>query len=210
MKKLLALLFSLFLFSSPSVFADDISDFQIEGISIGDSLLDYMTEGEILEAIETDKDEHSYLKEPNKYSEVFLKKDFLTYNNLSAYIKKNPTSQYVTNKNSNEKYTILGIRGMITYIDDFDNCILKRDEIAGELSNIFQNAELFEIIAKHPIDPSGESIKDGVYFNFKSGGVCEASCLDIEETFRIKNNWSEHLQVAIYSPEVKIWLQGAK
>ena len=27
--------------------ANDISDFQIEGISIGDSLLDYMTEAEI-------------------------------------------------------------------------------------------------------------------------------------------------------------------
>ena len=52
MKKLLALLFSLFFLSSPSVFADDISDFQIEGMSIGDSLLDYMTEDEILKEIE--------------------------------------------------------------------------------------------------------------------------------------------------------------
>ena len=47
MKKLLILLFSIFFLSSPSVFADDISDFEIEGISIGDSLLDYMTEDEI-------------------------------------------------------------------------------------------------------------------------------------------------------------------
>ena len=52
MKKLLILLFSLFFLSSPSVFADDISDFQIEGISIGDSLLNYMTEDEILKEIE--------------------------------------------------------------------------------------------------------------------------------------------------------------
>jgi len=44
MKKLLILLFSFFLFGLSSVFADDISDFQIEGISIGDSLLHYMTE----------------------------------------------------------------------------------------------------------------------------------------------------------------------
>ena len=52
MNKLLALLFSLFFLNSPSVFADDISDFEIEGISIGDSLLDYMTEDEILSEIE--------------------------------------------------------------------------------------------------------------------------------------------------------------
>ena len=38
MKKLLILLFSLFFLSSPSVFADDFSDFMIEGMGIGDSL----------------------------------------------------------------------------------------------------------------------------------------------------------------------------
>ncbi len=43
--KILITLFVL-LFSFP-VFADDISDFQIEGMSIGDSLLDYMTVEEI-------------------------------------------------------------------------------------------------------------------------------------------------------------------
>ena len=74
MKKLLALLFSILLLSSPSVFAEDISDFQIEGISIGDSLLDYMTEDEILEEIELNNNDYSYLKESNKYAEVYIRK----------------------------------------------------------------------------------------------------------------------------------------
>ena len=47
MKKLSTYLFLIFFsFSTPS-FADDIRDFQIEGMSIGDSLLDYFTEKEI-------------------------------------------------------------------------------------------------------------------------------------------------------------------
>ena len=54
------------LFFSSSVVADDISDFEIEGISIGDSLLDYMTEDEILEQIERTKDYFLYLKDPHK------------------------------------------------------------------------------------------------------------------------------------------------
>ena len=62
MKKLLVLLFSLFFLFSHSVFADDISDFVIEGISIGDSLLDYMTEDEILKEIERNKSGYSNLK----------------------------------------------------------------------------------------------------------------------------------------------------
>ena len=80
MKKLLVFLFSLFFLSTPSAFADDISDFQIEGISIGDSLLDYMTEEEILKEIEVNKDNYSYLKESNKYAEVYLFQNFPTYN----------------------------------------------------------------------------------------------------------------------------------
>ena len=47
MKKLSTYLFLiLFSFSAPS-FADDIRDFQIEGMSVGDSLLDYFNEEEI-------------------------------------------------------------------------------------------------------------------------------------------------------------------
>ena len=68
MKKLLILLFSLLFLSSPSVFADDISDFTIEGISIGDSLLDYMTEDEIFEGIEFTKDWYYFLDNPYKLS----------------------------------------------------------------------------------------------------------------------------------------------
>lgn len=74
MKKILVLLFSFFLLSSPSVFAEDISDFTIEGISIGDSLLDYMTEDEILKEIEKNLDRYYYLKEPSKYAHISLKK----------------------------------------------------------------------------------------------------------------------------------------
>ena len=87
MKKILILLFSVFLLSSPSVFAEDISDFTIEGMSIGDSLLDYMTEEEILKEIERTKDRYAWLNEPNKYAEVYLRKDFPTYEKMSFFIK---------------------------------------------------------------------------------------------------------------------------
>ena len=47
MKKFLGILvLILFSLQTPS-WADDIRDFQIEGVSVGDSLLDFMTENEI-------------------------------------------------------------------------------------------------------------------------------------------------------------------
>ena len=45
MKTLLTLFVLLF---SSSVLAEDISDFEIEGISVGDSLLDYFSERQII------------------------------------------------------------------------------------------------------------------------------------------------------------------
>ena len=46
MKRLLFILILIVIFQSPTK-ADDIRDFQIEGMSIGDSLLDYLKISEI-------------------------------------------------------------------------------------------------------------------------------------------------------------------
>ena len=47
MKKLLGILVLGLLFISVPSYADDIRDFQIEGMSIGDSALDYFTKDEM-------------------------------------------------------------------------------------------------------------------------------------------------------------------
>ena len=207
MKKLLVLLFSLFFLSSPSVYADDISDFEIEGMSIGDSLLDYMTEDEILEEIELNKNDYLYLKETNKYAQIYFWEVLPAYDiGISVFIKNNPTNQYISNKN--EKYIILSIFGTMNFIEDFDGCIQKRDEIVGELSKMFPNTQKSEAFFKHPADPLGNSIVDALYFEYDSGAEIETSCDNFEETFRIKNNWSEGLNVSISSAEISSWLQN--
>ena len=204
MKKLLVLLLSLFFLSSPSVFADGISDFQIEGISIGDSLLDYMTEDEILEEIERNKNDYSYLKEPNKYAEVYLWKDLTTYDSISIFIENKSANQYVTNKN--EEFTIVTLRGMISYNEDYESCIQKRDEISEVLSGMFVNLEMKKQSKSHEADPSGNSKMEGFTLFFPSGDSIQTYCNDWEETFRIKHNLSEGLSVIIYSEEVLDWI----
>ena len=206
MKKLLILLFSIFILYSHSVFADDISDFQIEGISIGDSLLDYMTEDEILKEMKKSTNAYSHLKEPNKYLEVYLFKDFLSYDKISFFVKNNSTNEYVTNKN--EKYTVLFIRGLIDYNEDFDSCIAKRDEVVEVLSEMFQNEDQNEYKGIHRGDPSGNSIIDGYIIYFSSGGNIQAQCNNFEETWRIKNNQTEGLSVAILSDEIAKWFSN--
>ena len=204
MKKLLILLFSLFFLSSPSVFADDISDFQIEGISIGDSLLDYMTEDEILDAIEN-SERYYFLNEPNKFAEIYLKKDLLKYDDLSVFIKTESSNQYITNKN--DKYAIHSVRGLINYIEDFDGCIVQRDEIVEVFPGMFPNTQKEEHKLIHAADPSGDSITDGVYLYFDSGASMSTVCIDYEETFRVEKNWADTLNVVIQNEEIISWFR---
>ena len=207
MKKLLILLFSIFFLSSPSVFADDISDFEIEGISIGDSLLDYLSEDEILKEIELNKDDYSYLNEPNKYVEIYFWEKLSSYDNgLSVFIKNTGANQFITNKN--EKYKILSIYGMMHFTEDFDGCKVKRDEIVEKLSMMFPNSQKRKISFSAQSDTSGNSIVDAVYFHVDSRDDIEVSCTNYEETFRIENNWSEGLAVSISYAEIVSWLEN--
>ena len=126
MKKLSAYLFLiLFSFSAPS-FAEDISEYQIEGISIGDSLLDHLSKEEIMTEIEINKPSYNYLTD--EFGEVYLFGNFDTYTSLSFKVK-------TTDKN----YTIYAIKGGIIYDDKLEQCFAKQKEIEKVFSffNIF-------------------------------------------------------------------------
>ena len=84
MKKLSTFLFLIFFsFIAPS-FADDISDFEIEGISIGDSLLDYFSEEEIKKEIE--KRKYMYQYTTDEFGEVYKYDGLQTYFMLSFFM----------------------------------------------------------------------------------------------------------------------------
>ena len=208
MKKLLALLFSLFFLSSPSVFADDILELEIEGISIGDSLLDYMTEEEILNGIERSENSnyYHYLNEPYKYSEVYIFDNLQKYDALSFFIKNTPKNEYITSKK--EKYTILSLRGSMPYIQDFKACLKEKDEVSKEISIMFLNADKREDRGVNKSDPSGKSINDGIWFNLDSGALVGINCSNWDEDYRKKENIKEGLNIQIFSKEIVNWLRN--
>ena len=85
MKKLSTYLFLiLFSFSAPS-FADDLSEYEIEGISLGDSLLDHLSKEEIITQIEHNKPTYNYLTD--EFGEVYLPGKYKDYDNLSVFVK---------------------------------------------------------------------------------------------------------------------------
>ena len=127
---------------------------------------------------------------------------------MSFFVKNNSTNQYITNKN--EKYTILFIRGLINYIEDFDSCIEKRDEIVEVLSGMFPNAQKVEKIWIDETEPSSNSIYDDVTFIFDSEDRIVARCSNLDENYRIKVNFSEGLAIAIQTKDLYKWSSDYK
>ena len=180
--------------------AENVKDFEIEGISIGESLLKYISKNEIKKEIEITKNHYSYLEDPLKFREVYFfssEKNFKTYQTVSAMFEANDSN-----------YTILFIRGMIDYVENLNGCLSKRDQIAREIENIITDYSKDEIEGLSRLDKTGKSITKNIYYNFNSGDAILLVCNDWEENLRKKNNWTEGLSVVLRTNEVGIWLRG--
>ena len=91
--------------------ADDISDFQIEGMSVGDSLLDYMTNVEIKTAM------NNSTKVGKDYLIIYY------YLPSGSKLYDYVTVSFDTN---DKKYTIQSIRGFLDFPNDIKSCLEKK------------------------------------------------------------------------------------
>ena len=161
--------------------ADDIRDFQIEGISIGDSALDYFSKEQIK------KNSMSYFKN-NKYTPV--QNDqlpfFNTYDAVDFAFKTN-----------DKKYIIQSISGVLFYDLNVKDCYKKMDEIIDEMDVIFSNQKKYpKRTYKHGnkiLNKSGKSIVTDVEYEFKNEDSVSVACYD----YSIEHGSQDHLNVAI-------------
>ena len=193
MMKILLTLFVL-LFSS-SVVADDIRDFQIEGISVGDSLLDYMSEKEIKTEIEITKHAYDYLSD--EFGQVYLFDKFEIYDRLAFFVKP-----------KDKHYTIYSIKGSISYDDKLEQCFAKQKEIEKEFSSMYKNAKKRKGTFKFDWDPTGESVTHNINFLFDSGDTIEVNCTKYKKSLKIENRWEDSLQVIIDTKEITDWFEN--
>ena len=191
------LLLTLLLSISQITSADELSDFEVLGMSIGDSLMDFMPEVDILYEIEKYKssNRYSHLKEPGKFFEITVpKQENDLYDGAEVFIKNTITKDF----------TIYGIRGYRYYIEDFDACIKKRDQISEILINFFPESKTGSLITED---------KTGITDNFSIGNserIIDANCINLEETFRLKNNFLEGLSFVIRNKEFSDWVLDYK
>ena len=183
--KILLTLFVL-LFSS-SVLTDDISDFEIEGMSIGDSLLDYFSEEKIINSKETDV--------VGKFYYVSLRdKKIIKYDLINIYLRS-----------YDDNYEIYGISGGIFY-DIIQECKLRKKEVLKELEEVLGlKFDTYEL--KHQIDKSGRSIQHQSYFKFEDRSNIRVECYEWSNKIKKQYNWSDNLSFTLLSKDAQKWIE---
>ena len=193
MKKLLGILvLTLFILHTPSQ-ADDIRDFQIEGMSVGDSLLGHFSE----EKITNSNRYYPYLD--NEFYTVGFDREnsFEVYDTVEIHLKTD-----------DKKYKIYSVDGIIYYLNNIDDCYKKKDEIEKELSEIFKDVKKVDKgTTKHSGDKSGKSTITTIYWQLDSGDFVTLECYDWSKEIETTKNWGDHLRISVVKKELDIWIR---
>ena len=168
MKRLLLILVLTFTFQSWTK-ADDIRDFQIEGMSIRDSLLKYETKEKII------KNSSNLYKINEYYSFVNSFKDSI-YDGYQVHYNKN-----------DDKFIMVALEGIKIFKNDISKCYDLRKKIVSQVKKNFNNPKLKEDYVKLEADSSGNSYATTTRFyidqNSKSEDL-QISCFDWADNFK--------------------------
>ena len=188
MKRLLLIFILTFGFQSWTK-ADDIRDFEIEGISIDGSLLDYFTEKEIKDKSRLDAFDYLNKKRLFYYAEFYKESFFKKYEAVQIILKFNDTN-----------YKIYGVNAGI-FIDG-KQCLQELEKGKKELSDFFKNIRgVDQPFIKLMADKSGKSTYGGIAFFLDSGSI-SLKCYDWSENVRSDDS----LRISIKTEEYNNFL----
>ena len=195
MNRLLLILILTFSFQSPSK-ADDIRDFVIEGMSVGDSLLDYVDETKIIKNI---RSYYENFSNDNFYATGLSEDFFKVYDSVDVHLKKN-----------DNKYKIYSLDGLIFY-EDINVCYKKMNTITKELGNQFINTKKIDYgTTKHEADNSGDSTVKTTSWYLESGDIISIECYYWSDKMKKNYGWGDHLRISVTQRELMDWLiQGS-
>ena len=187
MKKLSTYLFLILFSFQTSSLGSDISDVQIDGMSIGDSLLDYYSEKEIKDNVFK-----------NTYESKYTTTEFFDNTNTSKIYD----GFYFYYKTYDKNYIIHSISAFIDYDTYIYNCHKKVNKLDKELSAILNDAKRRRDTSKHPADKSGKIIIIQISYDLKSGDGALISYTDWSGN---KMDYPDSLEVNLYSKEFGQW-----
>jgi hypothetical protein len=192
MKRLILILILTFSFQTLTK-ADDIRDFQIEGIGIGDNLINYMTKKEII-----NNDQGHYPKN-SKFFEVNYTGIKNQYDHVNLGVKR---------KDSN--FMVYYIRAM-NIVDNKSECIQIKNKIAKDLDALFPNTYFQEGSQKHYFyKNSNQYISQfSIKPDANDSDHTRVECMIVsDKDKKIHGNLMSTLEVIISSEEFSKWLNS--
>ena len=169
--------------------ADDIRDFELEGMSLGESALNYFSKS---------------ILEKNKQHDWFNSKKFIPIAELTLSNSITYESFQIAVKNKDQNYKIEMLAGFVFYKDNINECNKELDSIASEIKSLFNEInDLGKEIYKHPTDKSGKSSITDIILADQYGNEISIQCYD----------WSDELPywdlltIRIANKEYTCWLR---
>ena len=192
MKRLLLILILTFSFQSWTK-ADDFRDFEIDGMSVGDSLLDHF----VLDRIENG--EITTYPNSDKFYTLSIKNENTseteTYYQYSFILKSN-----------DKNYEIYTLAGDLIFKDDIEGCLKKKKLIVKEISSMFEKIKPNDYRHNYDMD-DGKSYALITDFKFEEGFI-RVYCIDWSEATMKTMYTEDMLSVDISSKESLEWLSN--
>ena len=177
--------------------ADDISEFEIGGFTLNQSLLDNYKKDYLISNWKSQK--HTYDFNSQKYYKIaFFDTKVDPYDSIVLYTLK-----------TDKLFKIKSITGFRENMD-IKNCYRDQKSIADEIFNLFPNTIRKTYgPSKKEVDPTGNSTEKGIYFVFENGAAAGVACLDYGEEFLKKYpHTDDHMQVYLDTKEYSEWLKN--
>ena len=171
--------------------ADDIGEFEIEGMSIGESALEHFTKNQI---------------EKNKYFAYPLKDYFQSYV-ITTNSDRYDAIQFSIKDGDND-FILESIEGGISPIDFFE-CKKQKKIIEKEIKEIFPNLKVnYGKEESMWSDTDSKAITTDFYLNTSSfdGGIIRVMCVDRSKRVEKEKGWADSLRVIINSKEFNIFI----
>ena len=166
--------------------ADDIKDFEIEGMSIGNSALDFFN------IVEINNSKQNYYND-DEFTPVYIEKNsFKDYEGIQFHYKK-----------KDKKYKFVALEGVLFPGTKKANCYKRQDEIFSDLKEIFPNAVVDKYEAKHAQDKSGKSTYKTIEFLIQ-GGIISIDCYFWSTEMGYPNN----LRISILEKNFLNWIDS--
>ena len=166
--------------------ADDIRDFEIEGISVGDSLLNFAEKDKILNKSSSPYNSKKYAMFSDYFPEGSLYDGYLVHY-----------------KTEDTKFIISALQGVVLYKDNYKECLKKKKDIVKNLDIEFSNLEKDTWEKKHIADKTGKSITNSTEYYLKTG-FFRITCNDWSEAM----DYVDKLTVTIASKDFDDWINN--